>query len=154
MYTYDWCIHLKVYVIHIYIIICWLSLRRRFQSLWKEQNLIIFWWKYVYLSYKVFNFPSTFLKWGLSISEVTSIPKIIIFLKVFVYTSGINDHTFTKLGGKFLCQCLGGSGLTSTVLMSAWPRMRRGKGQPENTDCRFILFEIARTTFYSFFLFF
>lgn len=54
----------------------------------------------------------------------------------------------------FSSWCLGGLVLGSTVFMSGWPRMRRGEGQPENTDCKFLLFEIAGATFYSFFLFF
>jgi len=51
----------------------------------------------------------------------------------------------------FSSQCLGGSAPASTVLMSGWPRMRRGKEQPEDTDCKCILFEVVKATFYFFF---
>lgn len=36
-------------------------------------------------------------------NEVISIPRITIFLNVFVYVSGTNDYTFTRSVGTCLC---------------------------------------------------
>lgn len=98
-----------------------------FQSLWKDPFIIA--------STK---FPRHYFwkqDWGLQIA------RIMIFLNVFVCDSGINYRLWLNLEKHsyashcFRSQCLCGSVLASTGLMCGWTRMRRGKGQPENTDC-------------------
>lgn len=76
-----------------------------------------------------------------------------VFLDVFVCDSGINDRLSLNLekhsyiSDCFSCQCLCASVLASTGLMCGRSRVRRGKGQPENTDCKFVLFHIVIATF-------